>query len=362
MLRKALIVLFGFFFAQAIACTHFKITAQDGTVVIGRSLEFGPNLESNIITVPRDTAFDNKAPDGSAGVSWKNKFGYVDLNGFQLPLAVDGMNEKGLSIGALYFPNKIQYQTVSTGEDKHALPYYAFGDWVLGNFSTVAEVKAALPTLRVYAKALEVQGKPTTFPLHYVITDASGQSAVVEFVDGKMNVYDNKLGVFTNAPSFPWQLTNLRNYANLSPYSPAAVKVDGIEYSATGQGAGMFGLPGDTSPPSRFVKIAFLVDTAKEVPDAAGALNLAQHIMNNVDIPFGLVRGVKGDNSPLESTQWVVFKDLKNHVLYFKSYDNQTLQAIYLDKLNFAKGAKSMKLPVENKQLPIADVTSQLTD
>jgi len=360
MLRSILFCLFSFCFSYALACTHFQINAQDGTVMVARSLEFGPDLQSEIITVPRETTFNNKAPDNQPGVSWQNQYGYVYINGFHLPLAVEGVNEKGLSFGGLYFPNHVQYQTVSTGEDKQALPYYAIGDYILGNFSTVAEVKAALSKLKVFAKALMVNGKPTMFPMHYVVTDATGNSLVIEITNNQMHLYDDPIGVFTNSPNFIWQLTNLRNYVNLTPYAPQAVNVDGIEYAATGQGAGMFGLPGDTSPPSRFVRATFLTKTAKPVPDAASALNLAEHIMNNFDIPFGLVRGVKGQHSPLESTQWVVFEDLKNHVLYFKSYNNQTLQAIHLDKLNLAKGAESKKMPIESQQLSIADVTSQL--
>jgi choloylglycine hydrolase len=173
-----------------------------------------------------------------------------------------------------------------------------------------------------------------------------GKSIVVEFIKGKMHVYDNPQGVLTNSPPFNWQITNLKNYINLSPYTSAPITINGITYAATGQGSGMFGLPGDWTPPSRFVKMAILTAAALPVKDAQAELILAQHIMNTVDIAKGVVRSKKGQGDVVELTQWTVFKDLKNNVLYFKTYDNTTLQSVAMNEVDFLPGAKQIKIPM----------------
>jgi len=335
-----------------LACTNVTLTAQDGDIMVGRSLEFGPNLNSNIMTSAEGRSFQSPSMTSQPGVTWKSKYGYVFLDFFGSGHPVDGMNEAGLSMGYLYLPGYTQYQQVPEGKSNQALSYTLFGDWLLGNFNNVKDVKDALKNIYVYATPATYGSMTNTiFPLHAVVTDASGKSITVEWHHGKMVVYDNPPGILTNAPDFNWQMNNLKNYANLLPFSPVAQKINGIDYTGTGQGAGAVGLPGDYSPPSRFVKIAYLSHYAFTPSNAQTALNLAQHIMNNVDIPDGAVRGVKGDtNAVPDTTQWVVFKDLTNKVLYYRSYGNTTLQKIDLTKLNFKPNAPQLKMPVASAQ------------
>ncbi|MDF1760360.1 MAG: choloylglycine hydrolase family protein [Coxiellaceae bacterium] len=348
-------------FSCAQACTYITMKAQDGSVVVGRTMEFGPNLNSQVTTSPRGREFSNTTPDGKKSMSWKSKYGYIFMNYFGQNAAVDGMNEEGLTISSLYLPGYTKYPAQPlTGLD-HAIPYTQVDDWALGNFKTVAEVKAGLKNITVFSQTMTVPNHgQVVFPLHEVITDATGQSIVIEWVDGKRHVYDNPLGILTNAPTFDWQLTNLKNYANLSPYSPKPIDIDGFDYSSTGQGSGMVGLPGDTTPPSRFVKMAFLSKTALPVADTNSAMVLAQHIITNVFIPKGLVRGTKDEGaSGVEITQWTVFKDLTNHVLYFNSYDYPQLRSISLDKLNFSEGAPSMSIAIGSATPQAVDITEQ---
>lgn len=348
---------------QANACTHFMLKAQDGTVMVTRTLEFGPNLNSQVVTSPRGTQFTSPAPDGGKGLSWTSKYGYVYLNFFGQDQATDGMNEQGLSIGYLYLPAITQYPTVPKGKEREALSYLNVGDWILGNFSSVDEVKDAIKKQAIFANKRDFGSyKNVIFPLHLVITDKTGKSITVEFTHGKINVYDNKNGVLTNTPSYPWQVTNQYNYANLSPNTPNfnTYKVDGVSYSGTGQGSGAVGLPGDYSPPSRFTKMSFLTKYAAPTKNAAELLNMSQHIINTVDIPKGIVRGVKGDNTPDDITQWTVFKDLNHHKLYFHSFENSTLKEVDLDKLNLTKGAPVYRYPVTSPQITI-NVTDKLT-
>jgi len=351
--------LFAWFFAMmavlnslgAYACTDIKLTAKDGTLMIGRSLEFGMDLNSNIRTSTRNRAFTNATPNGKSGLAWNAKYGYLYLDGFNQNMALDGINEAGLSFEYLYLPGETTYQTIPAGKENQGVPYNLFGDWVLSNFKSIDEVKAAVNNIYVFPLNLPGLGN-VILPAHASITDATGKGIIVEFINGQKKVYDS-IGVMTNSPQYNWQVTNLRNYVNLSAYNPASVIDGNMTFSSTGQGAGAVGLPGDYSPPSRFVKASYLLKTVYPANTATDILNLAQHIMNNFDIPAGASRTTDGGKTATDTTEWVVFKDLTHKVLYYRSYGDLTLRSIALDKLNFTANAPMLKMPVVNTQTPV---------
>ncbi len=121
-------------------------------------------------------------------------------------------------------------------------------------------------------------------------------------------------------------------------------------------------MPGDYSPLSRFAKVPILKKTAMQTADATTTLNLAEHILNNADIPYGVVRNKPNDfvdfNS-VDKTQWTVFKDLRHNKLYFKSYYNQNLQMIDLNRLNLSANGKVLHYKIDQPQ-KIDDVTKQM--
>lgn len=341
------------------ACTDIRLTAQDGTVLIARSMEFAIDTQSNIVSSPRGREFSTQTINQKPGLTWKAKYGYLLVDGFGAGVTLDGMNEEGLSFEALFFPTEAEYQTIPEGKDSQALPYYSIGDWVLGNFKTVDEVKASLPNIYVYGQALP-QLKDLILPAHFSIYDASGKGIVVEYVKGELNVYDNQIGVMTNSPAYDWHMTNLRNYINLSPVTPKPIIDNGMTFAATGQGAGMLGLPGDISPPSRFVKMAVMLKTIIQPKDAAEALNMAQHVINNVDIPLGFVREAQAENTATnELTQWVVFKDLTHKKLYYRTYADTSIRMIDMEKIDFSPHAKQFKMSVASDEQHIIDMTTQ---
>jgi choloylglycine hydrolase len=346
-----------FISANTQACTDFRLTSKDGNVLVTRTLEFALDLKSNLRTSTRGRVFTNTAPDGKPGFTWKAKYGYVYLDGLNVDIAMDGMNEKGLSIEALYLPGFAGYQTVPAGQNANALPYIQTGNWILSNFATVDEVKAALSQVYIFNQAIPTLGN-TVFPLHFAVYEASGKSIVIEIVNGKMNVYDNQLGLMTNSPTYNWHLTNLNNYAYLTPQNPTPVQDNGVMFASTGQGYGMIGLPGDISPSSRFIKIATLLRVVVPANNAADNLNLAQHIINNVDIPVGFAREPQNGNFTSDKTEWTVFKDLTNLVLYYRTYADTSLHSVSLSKLNFAENAPRLKMPLASTQF-IQDQTDQ---
>lgn len=346
------------------ACTDVVLKALDNTVMVGRTMEFGPDLHSSIYVSPRGTEVTNTTPKGKQAMSWQSKYGYVFVDYFGEKKPVDGMNEKGLSLGALYLPDYTEYNPMPDSKEglSHAMSYINFMSWVLGQFDSVNELKKALPGMTVYANPLAVLGqKNVVFPLHVIVTDRTGESIVVEWVKGKTHVYDNKIGVLTNSPTFDWHKNNLKNYLNLTPYAPNPVIKDGINYSVNGQGEGMFGLPGDYSPPSRFTKMAILLNTIEPPKTKTDALVLSQHILKNVFIPKGVVRGKKGDvNDKMDSTQWTVHKDLTNTVFYFSSYDFPMVQSIDLKKIDFSKGKKLKAIAMAKPSQQSRDITQSL--
>ena len=350
------IAVLGLLSPPAEACTNFVVKARDGTVVHGRSMEFAMPLQSLVVVHPRGEAMQSTAPGGRKGFAWTSTYGYLMMTFVGKVGSNDGINEKGLSLGYLWFP-ETRFPSIAPGQEGQAIEVVDFASWLLGNFATVDEAKAGLAAVRVWgAFSPLIKSVP---PAHVALTDATGKSIVIEFVDGVMNVHDNPFGILTNEPSFPWQLANLRNYVGLTPVDVQPLVANGVTILSTGHGAGMRGVPGDTTPPSRFVRTFFNTQNAAPVKDARGAVNLAVHILNAVDIPLGTDR--LNDKSPAgDYTQWAVVKDLTNRVLYFRSYGDLSLKAIDLRKLDFSPGAAPVSISVDGLQDAVEDVTAKM--
>ena len=330
----------------ALACTDVRLIAADGTPFTVRTMEFAADLQSDAVIMPRGRSFTSPGPKAS-GLTWTSKYGYVFMSAYGQPAVTDGLNEKGLGFGALYLPGETEYETVKAGEEGRALSNIQFGAWALGNFATVDEVRDAVKDVRVWAEFVPQLGSFS--PLHYSFHDASGKSLVIEYVGGTVHVYDNKIGVLTNSPTYEWQIQNLRNYVNLTAENAAPVKLGNTTYAGTGQGSGLHGLPGDPTPPSRFVMAAATSYLADKPKDATAALTLAQHMIDRVDIPKGLVRDYSQGGKPMgDYTQWTVFRDHANKVYFWRSYDDTGLKSLDLKTVDFSAGQPMRSLPVNS--------------
>ena len=328
---------------SAMACTDARVVAQDGSVVSARSMEFGAPTDSGLVVRPRGSKLQSPAPSGASGLSWTAKYGYVYLDAFHIDGITDGLNEAGLGFGALYLPGFAGYETIAPPDNAKAMSNLQIGAWALSQFATVDEVKAALGGIHVWGEPLAAFGNAFV-PLHYVLHDAKGNSIVLEWVGGKLNIYDNTVGVMTNSPTYDWQMTNLRNYVSLSPDNAKPVTVNGVQYAANGQGSGLLGLPGDPTPPSRLVQTVFALSSAVKPKNQTEALVLGQKLMNRVDLPAGLARDPSSGESDI--TQWVVFRDHTNKVYYYRTYEDMTLQAVDLKKLDFSPGAPARRIAI----------------
>ena len=254
---SAFIVSCLFLAAPALACTNIRLIAQDGSVIHARTMEFAIDIHSKILIVPRGYPRVGLTPTGQNGMKWTAKYASIGMNGVGEPYLFDGVNEKGLSAALLYFPAYAGYMPYTAADAGETLAPWQLGSYILENFATVAEVKANIG--KVVVPAVVFAGWGFSPGVHYEIDDQSGHSIVIEYVGGKLVVYDNPLGVLTNAPSFDWQMTNLHNYVNFSMTNVPPIKLSGgVTLSPFGQGSGMLGIPGDFTPPSRFVRaVAF---------------------------------------------------------------------------------------------------------
>jgi choloylglycine hydrolase len=269
------------------------------------------------------------------------------------------MNEKGLSIGALWLPGFTEYSPTVTDKTQ-ALDVKDFTNWVLGNFATITEVKAGLANVQIWGGSLT----NSHIPIHFSIHDTSGASAVLEFLEGNTQGLwqPNPVGVLTNAPPFAWQLTNIGNYVGLSSVDAEPITIGGTSYNPPGHGSGMRGVPGDSTPPSRFVRIVFQKQFATQPTDNADAVSLALHLLNTVDIPLG-TSAAKQEQKPSKGnddyTQWVVVKALTARTFSYRTADNPTLMQINFGELDLDNACEApYQMPNEPTYI---DITGQLS-
>lgn len=312
---------------QAVACTGIALTAADGSYVQSRTIEWARGvLQSEYVVIPRGQRLRSFTPLGADGMTFTAKYGVVGLSVVQKEFIAEGINEAGLSAGLFFFPQYGGYEPYEPAQNDRTLADLQFVAWVLTQFSTVDEVKAAVGGVRIVA--LE-----KTSVVHWRIGEPSGRQVVLEIVGGVPHFYENEVGVLTNAPGFEWQLTNLNNYVNL--------------------------YPGDATPPSRFVRAAFYRATAPQRATGFETVQQCFHLLNNFDVPIG-IEHPEGECPDIPSaTQWTSAIDLTNRRVYYKTAYNNTIRCIDLAQIDFGKSSyqshpldRIQEQPVEMVVLP----------
>lgn len=362
-LTAALIVAFAQAASPGFACTGISLKAADGGAIRGRTLEFGFPLKSKVIVIPAGREFSGTLPDGSKGLAYKSRYAVVGANALGMPVILDGINDQGLSVGLFYFPNYAKYTDVTAENASHALAPYEFGLWALANFATVEEVREAVKSIVLVPTPAPGLGSAQGMVpgVHFFLQDKSGKSLVVEPVDGTLKVHDAPLGVMTNAPTYDWHMTNLANYINLSVKDIGEIKLGPETIAAFGSGAGLLGLPGDFTPPSRFVRAAIFSQSAAPNATADDAVLSAFHILNQFDIPKGaVVNAAIGEPTP-EITEWTSVADLKNLRWYFRTFSDQSIHMVDLKKAVEAAKGEIATIAMEGTKQPIMDVSSAAT-
>ena len=320
-------------------CTGVKLVAKDDSIIYGRTLEFGVPLETSVVVVPRGIQISGTTPLGQ-GLVYTTKYASLGIVISDDLSILDGLNEKGLSIGTFFFPLYADYAEITQENRSIALSPTEFSNWILTQFATVEELVLALDKVLIAPTRSEDWGGVAP-PFHYIVSDQSGKCLVIEPLKGKLVTYDNPLGILTNSPSFDWHLTNLRNYINLRATNVAPLKIDNLVFAPFGQGSGMVGLPGDFTPPSRFVRSFVFCQTALPADTAEQTVFQTFHILNQFDIPLGVARSVDKDGIHADFTQATCVRDPKSLKYYFKTYQDQTVRCIDLSR--FDVHAKTVK-------------------
>ncbi len=331
---------------QTDACTGISLTARDGGYVQARTIEWGGNyLPSEYVIIPRGQSLTSFTPTGQNGLKYEARYGVVGLSTVLKEFIVEGLNEAGLSAGLFYFPHYGEYEEYLPEENERTLSDMQVVSWMLSRFSTIDEVKKAM-------KGVTVVGlDKAASTVHWRIGEPSGRQVVLEIIDGEPRFYENKAGVITNAPDFPWQVKNLNNYVNLRAGSAPTQQWQDFTLAPFGAGSGMLGLPGDVTPPSRFVRIAFFRATAPQSPTARDAVMQAFHILNNFDIPIGTEHEADKVPDGLPSaTQWTSAIDLTGRKLYYRTAWNSNLRSIDLQQIDFAR-VKYQSHPLDRQQV-----------
>ena len=324
---------------SAKACTGIVLHTNDGATVPARTMEFSFDVKSNIAVIPAGTMIEKLAIDEkNTGGTYKAKYGFTGATALDMPIVVDGVNEQGLYFGAFYFKGIAEFDTLTDKNKAYAISSEELGNYILSQFKSVDEIKSELPKLTVvgtYVKEINDYA-----PFHYAVTDRNGQSIVIEYTNRGLTIFENTANVVTNNPTYDWHLTNLNNYVGLTAENRAAQKVGQQMVSPFGEGTGLFGLPGDHTSPSRFVRATAFANTALPAKDSDTAVFEAFHILNHFDIPKGSIREEINGEVLTDYTVWTSVVDTQKSIYYYKTYSSQSVE-----KIDLAKALKGLKTP-----------------
>ena len=192
-------MLFSTLIATVNACTDIRLSANDKSIVYGRTMEWGAfDLHSRVTIIPHGHEFVGLTPDGKTGKKWKAKYGVVGLDLLEKVTLADGMNEKGLTAGLFYHPGFAKYPEYDPAKADMSITTIDVVHFILTQFATIDEVREGIRKVRVVPVVEESLGKPVE--AHFMVTDPHGNSIVIEFIDGEMKIFENPLGIIRTHP------------------------------------------------------------------------------------------------------------------------------------------------------------------
>lgn len=335
------------------ACTGIVLKASDGSKIVARTIEWAATpMKTGYAVVPRGHKHQSLTPSGVDGITYKARYGYTGVWTEYETFIVDGINEAGLSVGLFFFPGYGKYQPYVPANKAKTLCDFHFVSWVLSSFNNIDAVKTAITQIDL------VGLDPAIGTVHWRISEPNGRTVVLEFVDGKPCFYNNPLGVLTNAPGFEWHMTNLNNYVNLRTGSAAPYQMtDSISLSPFGGGSALLGIPGDYTPPSRFVRAAFMQASSPILPSGHDAALQAFRILNNFDIPIGMA--YESGKAPVNfpgATQFITVTDQHSGKLYYRTMWNSDIRCIDTKAIDYAKVKYQTHLLDDDKVQPVTMV------
>lgn len=249
----------------------------------------------------------------------------------------EGINGKGLSAGIFFFSHYGSLAPYNPQKASKSVSDAELVPWLLTNFATVDEALKGLKKIEIIPIG-EAEAKGTYNTGHWRIADATGRSVVLEITNkGERHIYENDLGVLTNSPDFPWNQANLNNYINLHPGTVAPREFGGTDMFSFGASSALLGLPGNFTPPSRFVRAFFFLHSLRQPADTYDAVTQAFHILNAFDIPLGseFAPDQKIPDIP-SATQVTCVSDTTQPTLYYRTMYNSQIRKVDLAKIDFS--------------------------
>ena len=296
-------------------CTAISYTTDEH--YFGRTLDNDCSYGEQITVTPRNFTFTFRESK-----ALQNHYAIIGMayTVDNFPLYYDAVNEKGLCIAALRFARSAYYSKSMHG--KYNIASFELIPWLLGKCETVESACELMKNTQITSTAFSDELPPS--PLHWIISDRT-RSAVIEATVHGINIYDNPIGVLTNEPPFPEQLSRLNDYINLSPDTPKNRFAPDIQLTEYSRGLGAIGLPGDLSSASRFARAAFFKLNSVSIKGEENSVAQFFHLLDTVSQPRGACRTENGKH---EITVYSSCCNATKGIYYYTTYDNRTITAV----------------------------------
>lgn len=338
------------------ACTALMITDTKGNAYSGKTMEYASPLPFEMTYVPAGTKVVSIAPGKKPGLSFETKFPVLGVSadagvGSGMDMMVEAANDQGLSVCS----NELPGSRSPTGAGADAAKALASTDlalYLLGNFKSVAEVKQALEggACSVWLPEVPLMDNLAA-PLHYILFDKTGAGIVIEYLNGKQNIHDNPVGVATNAPDFPWHLTNLNNYAQLNNVDRNTGQFGKLKVNAPDSGNALANVPSSQIAAGRFVKAAYYTQFVRKANSPKEAVITLGHILNNFDRPYDLsidegysAEGGTPGTTSSEVTLFTWMNDKVRNLYFLRTIDALNFTQFEIDKLASIKSVVTVPL------------------
>lgn len=305
---------------SVMACTRAVYLGPEQTIITVRSMDWATDIGSNLWFFPRGMERDGAC--GPKSIEWTSKYGSVISTAFDAATA-DGMNEKGLVANLLYLAES-QYPKVTANESRPPMCISAWAQYVLDQFETVAEAVDALSEEPFYVvPVMSPDGHAGT--VHLAISDPTGDSAIFEYVDGKLVIHHGReFQVMTNSPIYSQQIA-LNEYWE--------------------QIGGTVMLPGTNRAADRFVRASFYIKAIPQTANMEEAIASCFGVIRNASVPLGI--STPGQPN-ISSTRWRTVSDHKNLRYFFESTLSPSVFWVNVGELDFAPGGTVKKLTVSD--------------
>ncbi len=300
-------------------CTAATYSTKDH--YFGRNLDLEFSYKETVTITPRNYSFKFRN-----GKEISNHYAIIGMSYVMdnYPLYYDAMNEKGLAMAGLNFPNNADYKELVN--DKDNVAPFEFIPWILTQCSNIKEAKELLNNINIAKIDFSEQLKAS--PLHWIISDKDS-SITVESVKDGLKIYDNPVGILTNNPTFDIHMFNLNNYMSLSTEAPVNNFSKKLNFDTYSRGMGALGLPGDLSSASRFVKATFTKMNSLSGDSESESISQFFHILGSVEQQRGCVHMGECE---YEITIYTSCCNLDKCIYYYTTYENSQITGVDMNK------------------------------